>query len=218
MSWPFASSINAKRRMSRAPCASWSWWVSAAILSAATEIFATLWPSAGAARCGGARDPPRQPQRQALRPERGGGSIKQAFGFDLTPLVARAAEFERLAGEVRAEARARHLLREEVSLQRRDIAKTIATAIEENLPGPWSDLADRFRQLGGIPPRSAGAELLEALACDLRALRLDVDKCLAESTKTEDVNPNESQCGAHHQTQGRSEADEPEAKRSPQRP
>ena len=123
-------------------------------------------------------------KRYARRGE--GGSIKQAFGFDLTPLVARAAEFERLAGEVRAEMRARHLLREEISLHRRDIAKTIATAIEEHLPGPWSDVAERFRQLGGMPPRSAAAELLEALACDLRALRLDVDKCLAESTKTEE--------------------------------
>ena len=92
-------------------------------------------------------------KRYARRGE--GGSIEQAFGFDLTPLVARAAEFERLAGEVRAEARARHLLREEISLHRRDIAKTIATAFEESLPGPWSDLADRFRQLGGMPPRSA---------------------------------------------------------------
>ena len=95
-------------------------------------------------------------KRYARRGE--GGSIEQAFGFDLTPLVARAAEFERLAGEVRAEARARHLLREEISLHRRDIAKTIATAFEESLPGPWSDLADRFRQLGGMPPRSAAAE------------------------------------------------------------
>jgi len=93
-------------------------------------------------------------KRYARRGE--GGGIEQAFGFDLTPLVARAAEFERLAGEVRAEARARHLLREEISLRRRDIAKTIAAAIEENLPGPWSDLADRFRQLGGMPLRSAG--------------------------------------------------------------
>src|SRR5215210_6595228 len=128
-----------------------------------------------------------------------GGAIEQAFGFDLTPLVARAAEFERLAGEVRAEARARHLLRAEISLQRRDVAKTIATAIEENLPGPWSDLADRFRQLGGMPPRSAAAEFLESLARDLRALRLDVDKCLVESTKSEDSHPNESQSGTHHQ-------------------
>ena len=171
-------------------------------------------------------------KRYARRGE--GGSIEQAFGFDLTPLVARAAEFERLAGEVRAEARARHLLREEISLHRRDIAKTIATAFEESLPGPWSDLAARFRQLGGMPPRSAAPELLEALACDLRALRLDVDKCLEESTKKENLNANESQPETHHQnsnpeplsesepgfrkSQGRSAAGEPEAKRSPQRP
>src|SRR5215204_6376871 len=128
-----------------------------------------------------------------------GGSIEQAFGFDLTPLVARAAEFEHPAGEVRAEARARHLLREEISLHRRDITKTIATAIEENLPGPWRDLADRFRQLGGMPPRWAAPDLLAVLACDLRSLRRDVDKWLAESTKTEDLHPNESQGGAHHQ-------------------
>src|SRR4051794_37361009 len=162
-----------------------------------------------------------------------GGSIEQAFGFDLTPLVARAAEFERFAGEVRAEVRARHLLREEISLHRRDIAKTIATAIEETLPGPWGNLAERFRQLGGMPPRSAGAELLEVLACDLRALRCDVDKCLAESTKAEDSSANESQGETHHQnsnpdpflesepglreSQGRSAADQPEAKRSPPR-
>src|SRR4051794_23508891 len=171
-------------------------------------------------------------KRYARRGE--GGSIKQAFGFDLTPLVARAAEFERLAGEVRAEMRARHLLREEISLHRRDIAKTIATAIEEHLPGPWTDVAERFRQLGGMPPRSAACEVLEGLACDLRALRLDVDKCLAESTKTEESSANESQIETHHQnsntdpipesepgfqeSQGRSAAGEPEAKRSPQQP
>src|SRR4051794_10826368 len=139
-----------------------------------------------------------------------GGSIEQAFGFDLTPLVARAAKFERLAGEVRAEARARHLLREEISLHRRDIAKTIATAFEESLPGPWSELADRFRQLGGMPPRSAAPELLEALACDLRALRLDVGKCLEESTKKENLNANESQPETHHQNSNPDQSSESE--------
>src|SRR3712207_1166407 len=41
-----------------------------------------------------------------------GGQITQAFGFDLTPLIARAAEFEQTAGELRAVARRRQLLRE----------------------------------------------------------------------------------------------------------
>ena len=63
-------------------------------------------------------------KRYARRGE--GGQVEQAFGFDLSPLVARAAEFERLADAVRAETRARMLLREEISLHRRDIAKTIA--------------------------------------------------------------------------------------------
>src|SRR5580765_1211126 len=54
-----------------------------------------------------------------------GGAIEHAFGFDLTPLLARAAEFEGLAEAARADAKARRLLREEISLHRRDIVKTI---------------------------------------------------------------------------------------------
>ena len=62
------------------------------------------------------------------------GAIAQAFGFDLSPLPARAAEFEVLAEEVRAEQRALKLARERITLCRRDIAKMIATGIEEGVP------------------------------------------------------------------------------------
>ena len=120
-----------------------------------------------------------------------GGQVEQAFGFDLSPLVARVAEFERLADAVRAETRARMLLREEISLHRRDIAKTIAIGIEEELLGPWQAFGERLRRLGGMPPRSADRSQLEALAIELRALRLDVDKCLSENLKSEDSNVNE---------------------------
>ena len=128
-----------------------------------------------------------------------GGQVEQAFGFDLTPLVARAAEFQGLADEVRAEAKARVLLREEVSLHRRDIAKTIAIAFEEELPGPWRELADRFVQIGRMPPRSASREALAAIVMQLRALRLDTDKYLAEATKSEEMTGNESQDERHQQ-------------------
>ena len=66
-----------------------------------------------------------------------GGEIEQAFGFDLTPLVARAAEFERLAEEVKAERRALTLVRERITLCRRDIVKMIATGVEEGVPADW---------------------------------------------------------------------------------
>jgi len=65
-------------------------------------------------------------KRYARRGE--GGEIESAFGFDLTPLVARAAEIENLAEEVRAENKAVRLLRERVTLLRRDIVKMIAAA------------------------------------------------------------------------------------------
>jgi replication initiation protein RepC len=162
-----------------------------------------------------------------------GGQVEQAFGFDLSPLVARAAEFERLADAVRAETRARMLLREEISLHRRDIAKTIAIGIEEELLGPWQAFGEHLRRLGGMPPRSADRSQLEAIAIELRALRLDVDKCLSENLKSEDSNVNESQSERHQQnsntetpieselgfqgSQGQLAAPDTETKRPPQR-
>src|SRR5580698_11270621 len=52
-----------------------------------------------------------------------GGSIRQAFGFDLAPIVARAAEFKNLAEEVQADRCALQYSRERISLARRDIVK-----------------------------------------------------------------------------------------------
>ena len=65
-----------------------------------------------------------------------GGTIEMAFGFELSPLVARAEEFEAWAEDVQAEERALRLVRERITLCRRDIAKMIATGIEEGVPDP----------------------------------------------------------------------------------
>ena len=78
-----------------------------------------------------------------------GGAIEDAFGFDLTPLVARSEEIENLAEEVRAENRAMALLREKITLTRRDIAKMIATGIEEGVPGDWEGFHLRYATLSG---------------------------------------------------------------------
>ncbi len=78
-----------------------------------------------------------------------GGEIENAFGFDLTPLVARAGEIENLAEEVRAENRAIALLRERITLARRDIVKMIATGMEEGVPGDWEGLHRRYVALAG---------------------------------------------------------------------
>ena len=92
----------------------------------------------------------RQPERQALRPQRAGRGDRMAFGFDLSPLVARAAEFEAWAEDVQAEERTFDC-RERITLCRRDIAKMIATGIEEGVPP-----AGQGRGLR-IGPRSTGS-------------------------------------------------------------
>ena len=61
------------------------------------------------------------------------GDIETAFGFDLSPLVARADEIEALAAAVAAEDRALKLARERITLCRRDIAKMIEAAVEEDV-------------------------------------------------------------------------------------
>jgi replication initiation protein RepC len=162
-----------------------------------------------------------------------GGQVEQAFGFDLTPLVARAPEFERYAEEVRADAKARMLLREEISLHRRDIAKTLEIAFSEELSGPWPALAERLRLCGPMPARAAPCAVLEPIAHELRQLRLEVDKWLAESTKSAKMSANESQAETHHHnskpdtllesepgfrgSRGGSDASLPELKRTPTR-
>jgi len=136
-----------------------------------------------------------------------GGAIAQAFGFDLSPLAARAAEFEALAEEVRAEERALRLVRERITLCRRDIAKMIATGIEEGVPadrggeGPpsWAELHALFRSIvGRIPRRSTLAEI-EPIAAELSRLADRILNLLETHVKILNLSANESQNERHIQ-------------------
>lgn len=60
-----------------------------------------------------------------------GGEIEQAYGFDLSPIVARAEEFKDLAEAVGAEKKACRVAKERLTLLRRDIVKLIEAGIEE---------------------------------------------------------------------------------------
>jgi replication initiation protein RepC len=130
-----------------------------------------------------------------------GGAIADAFGFDLTPLVARAAEIENLAEEVRAENRAVARLREKITLTRRDIAKMIATGIEEGLPGDWEGFHLRYATLSGRYARNLLRADLEALANELAALAAEIRKLLENHVKPQNMSGNESQSERHIQNQ-----------------
>lgn len=135
------------------------------------------------------------------------GETELAFGFDLSPLVVRSEEFESLAAAVEAEERAVKLARERITLCRRDIAKMIATGIEEGIPtrregqGPanWTEVHLAFRSIIEGIPRTATRTRLEAVADELSELADGVLKLLEAHVKTTNTSTNESQNERHIQ-------------------
>ena len=130
-----------------------------------------------------------------------GGAIEDDFGYDLTPLVARAEEIENLAEEVRAENRAMALLREKITLTRRDIAKMIATGIEEGVPGDWEVFHLGYATLSGRYARNLLRADLGALAGELATLAAEIRKLLGNHVKAQNMSGNESQSERHIQNQ-----------------
>jgi replication initiation protein RepC len=144
-----------------------------------------------------------------------GGAIEMAFGFDLSPLVARADEFETWAEEVRAEERALRLVRERITLCRRDIAKMIATGVDEAVPtrhidagklssigqGPadWPEIHAIYRGILDRIPRTATRQELEPIAEELTVLADEVLSLLENHINTENISANESQIERHIQ-------------------
>jgi replication initiation protein RepC len=130
-----------------------------------------------------------------------GGEIEDAFGFDLTPLIARAAEIENLAEEVRAENRAMALLREKVTLARRDIVKMIEAGMEEGVPGDWEARHRDYQALASRQARRMTRDNLEALADELAALASEINSALENHVKRQNQSANESQTERHIQNQ-----------------
>lgn len=102
------------------------------------------------------------------------GEIGEAFGFSLAPLVVRAEEIESLAAEVVAERLHMQRLREQLSLCRRDVAKLIETAMEEDLAGDWEAVFTYFRGLVDSLPRTATAEQITKTTEEMQTMREDI--------------------------------------------
>jgi replication initiation protein RepC len=115
-----------------------------------------------------------------------GGAFEEAFGFSLAPMLVRAVEFSEAAERVRAGNRALKLMRERITLHRRDISKLIEAAVEEDVPGDWGGLWRRFRAIVDAIPRRAAIADLEPIVCDLAAIREEVDIFLNSHMNVED--------------------------------
>ena len=122
-----------------------------------------------------------------------GGEFEEVFGFSLAPLIVRAEEFAAAAEQVKAENRALRLMRERVTLYRRDISKLIEAAVEEDVPGDWGNLWRRFRATVDAIPRRATLPELRAIAGNLAQIHEDVSNQLNSHVNVEKASGNESQ-------------------------
>ncbi len=128
-----------------------------------------------------------------------GGTIETAFGFDLTPLVARAAEFERMATDARTERRAYLVVREGITLVRRDIVKMIDAGLEEGVQGDWQAFQEAYQALSRRIPRTATRAELEPLLDEMAVLAQEIRKVLETHVNSQDRNANESHSERHIQ-------------------
>ena len=128
-----------------------------------------------------------------------GGQVEQAYGFDLSPIVARAEEFAELAEAVQAEKRAYKAVRERLTLLRRDIVKMIDAGLEEGVPGDWGLMTRTYQEIMARLPRTAPRQVLEAICEDLELLWAEVHDALESFTKSENMSANESHSERHIQ-------------------
>ncbi|WP_307144759.1 plasmid replication protein RepC [Rhizobium tibeticum] len=125
------------------------------------------------------------------------GEVGEAFGFSLAPLIVRAEEIERLAAEVVAERLHVQRLREQLSLCRRDVAKLIETAMEEDLAGDWEAAFSYFRGLVDGVPRTPTAERIATTLEEMQTLRDDITNRLETLLKAKNTSGNPAQTERH---------------------
>lgn len=75
------------------------------------------------------------------------GEIESAFGFDLSPLLARAEELAAMAQSIVADRVLFRRTKENLTICRRDVRKLLAAAIAENHPGDWQAMEARYAEI-----------------------------------------------------------------------
>ncbi|WP_174803023.1 plasmid replication protein RepC, partial [Martelella limonii] len=128
-----------------------------------------------------------------------GGQVEQAYGFDLSPLVARAQEFAALAETIAAERQALKCARERLTLLRRDIVKMIEAALDEGVPGDWAKMSQVYRAIIDRLPRMPDVTTAEDICDALSLLHEEVRDTLEFHVNSENMNANESHSARHKQ-------------------
>lgn len=127
------------------------------------------------------------------------GQIESAFGFDLSPLLARSEELAHLAQQVTAERTAFRKAKENLTICRRDVRKLISAAIEEGAGGNWQVVEDTYLSIISRLPRSPSTEILVGALEEMEMLREEVLNMLSFQENSENDSTNDAHNEQHIQ-------------------
>lgn len=136
------------------------------------------------------------------------GEIEQAYGFDLAPLAARAAEIAALAQDVAAERIRFKRAKEALTICRRDVRKLISAALEEGAQGDWIAIEAMYVAILAKLPRHARRSEVEATLDEMTLLREEIVNRLEILLNAEKTAGNDSQNGCHIQNSNTESIDE----------
>ncbi|MGO4317775.1 plasmid replication protein RepC [Agrobacterium sp. MCAB5] len=99
------------------------------------------------------------------------GEIESAFGFDISPLLARSEEIALLAQQVVSERAALRRAKENLTICRRDVRKLITAALMEGADGDWQSFELTYAVLVSRIPRNPTAGSLREILLDMTLLK-----------------------------------------------
>ncbi|MBT8152680.1 replication initiation protein RepC [Epibacterium ulvae] len=127
-----------------------------------------------------------------------GGQIAHAFGFDLTPLLHRATEITDKAEEARRLAAETSLIRERISLMRRDALKLAEFGLSQDMPADWPGLNASLEELTKRLRRKLSLENLSQIEECLVDILSDIRQII--EPKSEELSGCDGQTERHHQS------------------
>ena len=128
------------------------------------------------------------------------GAIETAYGFSLSPLLARSEELALLAQQVAATQRHLKFVKERITIARRDVRKLLSAAIEDGVPGNWEMVESLYVTLMARLRAAKTTEAFEGVLVELELLREEVINQLETLMITEKSDTNDADIRQHIQS------------------
>ena len=127
------------------------------------------------------------------------GDVEEAFGFSLAPLLARSEELARLAQQAAMERKQLKIVKEKISLCRRDIRKLLTAALEEGASGDWGKIEAHYIGVVSQIAKARTPEALSGILDELTMLLEETLNTLENQLILEKSDINDDECRQHIQ-------------------